>query len=191
MQHTAQQHSPTHAAGFAHPRRNIGALGLQNGMRVADFGAGSGAYTLAIAERLEGSGRVYAIDVQRDLLRRIANEAARRGYANVEVIWADLETPRSSKMADGSIDLVLISNLLFQVPDKELVLCEARRIVKPTGSVAIIDWSESFGGMGPIKEDVVPKEAAVALAQKNGLALNREFSAGAHHYGLVLKPIPL
>src|SRR3989344_3368246 len=181
MQHTAHRHSPTDDAGpsrlqasrvdFAHPRRNVAALGLQTGMSVADFGAGSGAYTLAIAERLDGTGRVFAIDVQRDLLRRITSEAAHRGYKNVEVIWADLETPRSSKMADGSIDLVL---------------CEARRILKPTGSVAIIDWSESFGGMGPIKEDVVPKEAAVALAQKNGLALNREFSAGAHHYGLVL-----
>src|SRR3989344_5280139 len=102
-----QTHSPLPTAGFAHPRRNIAALGIQSSMRVADFGAGGGAYTLAIAERLEGSGRVYAIDVQRDLLRRIANEAARRGYANVEGIWADLEVPRASKLADASIDLVL------------------------------------------------------------------------------------
>ena len=162
-------------------------------MRVADFGAGSGAYTLALAERLEGSGRVYAIDVQRDLLRRIANEAVRRGYKNVEVIWADLEVPRASKLADTSIDLVLISNLLFQVPDKSLVLEEARRIVKGSGHVAIIDWSDSppAGGlrMGPLKEDVVKKEQTLALAEKAGLSLVREFPAGAHHYGLILRPV--
>src|SRR3989338_4568546 len=189
MQQTAHRHLAQNTVGFAHPRRNVAALGVQNGMRVADFGAGSGAYTLALAERLEGSGRIYAVDVQRDLLRRVANEAVRRGYKNVEVVWGDLEVPRASKLADGSIDLVLVSNLLFQVPDKIPVLREARRIAKGTGHVAIIDWSESFGGVGPIKEDVVRKETALELAEKAGLSLVREFTAGAHHYGLLLKPV--
>lgn len=183
-------HGALPVAGFAHPTRNVAALGIQGGMRVADFGAGSGAYTLAAAARLEGSGKVYAIDVQRDLLRRISNEAMRRGYKNVEVLWADLEVPRASKLADASIDLVLISNLLFQVPDKTPVLREARRIVKPGGHVAVIDWSESFGGMGLLKEDVVKKEAALELAKKAGLELSREFPAGTHHYGLILRSVP-
>lgn len=188
MQQTASRHTSVSAAGFAHPKRNVAALGLQHGMRVADFGSGSGAYALAIADRLQGSGTVYAIDIQRDLLRRIHNEAARRGYKNVEVIWADLEAPRASKLADASIDLVLISNLLFQVPDKGPLLREARRIVKGGGHVVVIDWSDSFKGMGPTAEDVVRKEAALALAKKAGLELQHEFAAGAHHYGLVLQP---
>jgi len=191
MQQTAHHARALKTENFAHPRQNVAALGLQSGMRVADFGAGSGAYVLAIAERLEESGVVYAIDVQRELLRRIHNEAVRRGFKNVEVIWADLEVPRASKLADGSIDLVLISNLLFQVPDKPPVLREARRIVKPTGRVAVIDWSESFGGMGPIEEDVVEKEAALELSRNAGLDLEREFAAGAHHYGLILRPVPV
>jgi ubiquinone/menaquinone biosynthesis C-methylase UbiE len=186
---TMQTHAPSQrAVGFAHPRRNIGALGIQGGMKVADFGAGGGAYTLLIAERLGGSGHVYAIDVQRDLLRRTANEAEKRGFKNVEIIWADLETPRASKLADHSIDLVLISNLLFQIPDKLPVLGEARRIVKPGGQIALIDWADSFRGMGPQKEDVVSKEAAIGLAEAAGLSAVREFVAGAHHYGLILRP---
>ena len=183
-------HGALPVAGFAHPTRNVAALGIQGGMRVADFGAGSGAYTLAVAARLEGSGKVYAIDVQRDLLRRVSNEAMRRGYKNVEVLWADLEVPRASKLADASIDLVLVSNLLFQVPDKIPVLREARRIVKPAGHVAVIDWSDSFGGMGPLKEDVVKKESSIEFAKKAGLEVSREFPAGAHHYGLILRPTP-
>jgi ubiquinone/menaquinone biosynthesis C-methylase UbiE len=134
---------------------------------------------------------VYAIDVQRDLLRRIHNEAVRRGYKNVEVIWGDLEVPRASKLADSSMDLVVLSNLLFQVPDKLPVLREARRIVKPIGRVVVIDWSESFGGMGPVEEDVFPKNVALALAEKAALAFEREFPAGAHHYGLIFRPTPV
>lgn len=177
-------------AGFAHPRRNVGALGIEPGMAVADFGSGSGAYVLPIAERLLGSGHVYAIDVQRDLLRRIKNDAGKRGFKNVEVIWADLERSRASKIADQKLDLVLVSNLLFQVEHKATVLAEAWRILKPSGHLAVIDWMDSFGGMGPIKQDVVAKEKALALARDAGFELQREFDAGAHHYGLLFRLVP-
>lgn len=174
-------------AGFAHPKRNILALGIEHAMKVADFGAGSGAYVFSIAEHLEGSGVVYALDIQKDLLRRIHNEANVRGLKNIEILWADLEAPEGSKLADGLIDLVLISNLLFQLEDKAAVMKEAKRITKKGGRVAIIDWSESFGGMGPHPDAVVTKEAAYALAQDAGLTFQKEFAAGAHHYGLVFR----
>lgn len=174
-------------ASFAHPKRNITALGIQHSMKVADFGAGSGAYVHAIAEQLEGSGRIYAIDIQKDLLRRIHSESVKRGHKNVEILWGDLETPGGSKLAGGLLDFVLISNLLFQIEDKAAVIGEAKRIVKDGGRVAIIDWSESFGGLGPQRGDVITKEAALALARDAGLTFQKEFKAGAHHYGLIFR----
>src|SRR3989344_8934900 len=116
---------------FAHPARNVGLLGISPGMKVADFGSGSGAYVLAIAKELQGSGHVYAIDIQKDLLRRTHNEAAKHGYTNVEIVWGDLEVPGGSKIADNALELVLISNLLFQIDDKRQVLAEAKRILRP------------------------------------------------------------
>jgi ubiquinone/menaquinone biosynthesis C-methylase UbiE len=179
-------------ANFAHPGRNLKALGIEPGMLIADFGAGSGAYVLEAAQLLKKSGRVYAIDVQKDLLRRIHTEAHRQGIdQTIEFIWGDLEGAGGSKIADGILDLVLISNLLFQVPDKPAILREARRILKPTGRVVLIDWSESFGGMGPVRQAVVGKDAALALARVAGFDLLREFPAGAHHYGLSLRMVPL
>lgn len=181
---------PLGRQGFAHPPRTIAALGIQSGMHVADFGSGSGAYVLGIAKQLEGSGHIYAIDVQRDLLRRVKNEAHKEGYKNLDIIWCDLEMPRASKLADRHLDLVLVSNLLFQVEKKEAVLAEAWRILKPSGRLAIIDWGDSFGGMGPQKRDVVSKDRALELARSSGFDLIKTFDAGAHHYGLLLKPIP-
>ena len=52
----------------------------------------------------------------------------------------------------------------------------------------IIDWSESFGGMGPTKRAVVTRERALELAHDAGFEQVKEFDAGAHHYGLILKP---
>lgn len=180
---------PTAAHGaharFAHPARNIAALGIHPGMKVADFGSGSGAYTLAIAEALCNSGHVYAIDVQRDLLRKTKNEAHKRGFKNVDVLWSDLEYAGATKIVDGMLDVVLVSNLLFQINEKNAVIGEARRVLKPAGRLVIIDWSDSFGGIGPQEVDVVTKETAESLATSNDFELVREFPAGSHHYGLI------
>src|SRR5262245_52316147 len=103
MSHARGEHAAgfSHGtAGFAHPPRNVAALGVMPGMKVADFGSGSGAYVLAIAKELNGSGHVYAIDIQKDLLRRTKNEAEKQGYKNVEVLWGDLEADNGSKIAD-------------------------------------------------------------------------------------------
>lgn len=185
MQETAHHGRP--AGAFAHPPRNVAALGIDPGMLVADFGAGSGAYVQLIARALRGVGRVYAIDIQRDLLRRIGTEARERGLAVVELIWADLEEPGSTKLEDGALDLVLISNLLFQVERKAALFKEAARLLHPAARLAIIDWQDSFGGLGPDRHDVVTKDAALALAQAAGFELIREFDAGAHHYGLLFR----
>lgn len=184
-------HSPLHTEGFAHPRSNLETLQIEPGMFVADFGAGSGHYAVEIARMLGNSGRLYAVEVQKDLLRRIHTEAVKHGLEDrIEFIWGDLEAPRGSKIADGRLDLVLVSNLLFQVPDKDAVLKEARRTLKATGELAIIDWSASFNSMGPRREDVVDRDKALALARKNGFELTGWFPAGAHHYGLLMRCLP-
>ena len=150
MRNSSSSVLPT--ADFAHPGKNLKALGIEPGMLIADFGAGSGAYVLEAAQMLHKSGRVYAIDVQKDLLRRIHTEARKRGLDHaIEFIWGDLESAGGSKIADGLLDLVLISNILFQVPDKTAIFREARRILKPSGRAVVIDWYESFGGLGPVR----------------------------------------
>jgi ubiquinone/menaquinone biosynthesis C-methylase UbiE len=181
----------SHVKNFAHPKSNVDALPIEHGMSVADFGAGSGHYVFHMAEALEGSGHVFAIDVQRDLLRRIKNEADKKGLQNVDVLWGDLEQRGGSKLGDHSQDLVLISNLLFQVPDKLTPLREAWRILKQTGYLAIIDWSDPESAIGPHRRDVVQKQTALDLARAAGFEFIRDFAAGAHHYGLLLRPVRL
>lgn len=132
---------------------------------------------------------MYAVDIQKDLLRRTYNEAHRRGLKNIKVLWGDLEAKAGSKLADDSVDLVLISNLLFQVENKTAVVREAARIVRPGGHVAVIDWTDSFGGMGPASDAVFPAAEVKHIASDIGLSYKNDFLAGAHHYGLIFSKI--
>lgn len=156
-------------------------------MHIADFGAGSGAFTLALARVLTENGKVYAIEVQKELLTRIRTSAQKEGLTNVETVWGNIEKKGGSKLADHALDGVLVSNVLFQVPDRDGLLQEVFRVLKPGGKVYIIDWSDSFGGMGPTSDAVIGKNAARALIEKNHFTYEKDFDPGSHHWGMIFK----
>src|SRR5690606_13333033 len=119
------------------------------GMRVADFGAGSGQYSFALAEAVTGAGKVYSVDVQKNLLAKIKNESIKRHLLSIEPVWGDIDKQGGSTLRDNSCDVVVMANILFQLEQKETALKEAYRVLKPRGRLLIVDWSESFGGIGP------------------------------------------
>lgn len=160
---------------------------VRRGMHVADIGSGSGAYAIAAARIAGGDGRVYAVDVQRELLQRIRAAAQKEHLANVEAIWGDLERLGGSRLREGSLDMAIAANVLFQIKDKASFMMEMFRILKKSGRLILIDWEDSFGGLGPLPEFVVKKDDAAKLAEKSGFAVERELPVGDHHYGFLFK----
>jgi len=171
---------------FTNPEENIKALGVYEGMVIADLGAGIGAYTLPLAEKVGESGRVYAVEVQKDFLTNIKDEATRRGLKNVELLWGNIEKLGGTKIKDGACDAVVISNVLFQAEDKSGLLREASRILKVGGKLLLIDWTDSFNNLGPAPKMVVTKDSASALCEAEGFVLKNEVPVGEHHYGLLM-----
>lgn len=172
---------------FSNPDHIVYQLALKTGDIVADFGAGSGAYALALARVVGQSGIVYAVDIQRDLLTRIKNLAQNTGLSNVHVLWGDIEQPEGTTLKNDLVNMVIIANTLFQTEHKKTVLHEAYRVLKPNGTLVLIDWKDSFGGLGPPTSDVVHEEDASALARSAGFVYDRGIPAGAYHYGLIYK----
>lgn len=173
--------------GFSDPDKNIEQFELQSGARVADFGVGTGFYALAASRRVGSAGRVYCLDIQKDLLKRLQESAERFKLDNIEVVWADLEHEGGSKLADASVDAVIVANLLFQIEDKSTFVKEVTRVLKQGGKVLLVDWSGSFGGIGPTEVNVVSKQLATSLFEENGFKVQKEIEAGAHHWGVILK----
>ncbi|PIQ66995.1 MAG: hypothetical protein COV95_01125 [Candidatus Zambryskibacteria bacterium CG11_big_fil_rev_8_21_14_0_20_40_24] len=172
---------------FSEPNKNIEQAGIQAGDYVADLGSGSGFYTLSAAKVVGERGKVFAIDIQKDLLTKTKNDLAKEGVFNVDILWGDIEKLGGTRLNDSSVDWVILSNILFQVREREIVAKETARILKSGGRVLVVDWSDSFGGLGPRQEDVVSPDNAKNLFLKLGLVVDKEINAGAHHYGIVMK----
>lgn len=172
---------------FSAPEKNIEQLELTDNLVVADFGAGTGAYTIAAAQAMHGTGRVYSIDVQKDLLTRLENTCKDLHIGNVSFLWGDIELSGGTKLSNGVCDVVIVSNVLFQAPDKKGVLDEARRILKQGGKLLLIDWTASFNNMGPTSEQIFPEIEARKLAESLNFTLDRTINAGNFHYGLIFR----
>lgn len=173
---------------FSDPDKNIEQFDLGKGNNVADFGAGSGFYSFSAAEAVGETGKVYSIDVQKDLLEKLKNEARNiRHLNNVDIIWADLEHLGGTRLRENSMDAVIVANVFFQLEKKNNACFEIKRILKPGGRVLVVDWASSFGGIGPQSQDVFPEELAKKLFLKNGFKEDRIISAGAQHYGVIFR----
>lgn len=170
---------------FSNPEQNIASLSLQEGMRVADLGAGTGFYSIAASKRVGHTGKVYAVEVQKEMVKKLESELKEKGIKNVDCIWGDIEKSGGTKIADESIDAVVLSNILFQVSDKLGLIDEAKRILKKGGKVLLIDWMESYGGMGPAPHHVVTEKVAQELFHKRGFKTLENISSSDHHYGII------
>lgn len=172
---------------FSDPFYNVDQLNLQSGMKVADFGSGVGFYSMALAKAVGDKGRIYAVDVQKDALNKLKKDAVSKGFLNVEVVWGDLERMGGSKLKDGSIDAVVVTNILFQIKHRDVFIEEIKRVLKTKGRVLIIDWHDSFGGLGPNIEHIISRPEAKKLFEEKGFSFERDIRAGDHHWGVIMK----
>jgi len=171
---------------FSDPTVNLSKLGLTNGMKVVDLGAGSGFYSIESARRVGPSGRVYAVDVQKEILERIRTLGATQGLHNIEVVWANAEKIGGTKLREGIADRVIASNVLFQIEKPEDFALEVKRILKSNGKVMVIDWN---AGSSLSPKTIFSSMKAQMLFEKVGFKLDQSFVAGDHHYGLIFTKI--
>lgn len=111
------------------------------------------------------------------------------GLTNIHPLWCDLEEANGIMIDDGELDVALLSNTLFLIEDKETAVKEMGRTVRSGGKFFVIDWAESFAGMGPQPEQVISADDATILFEANGFTFDREYPAGDHHYGLAFRKI--
>lgn len=168
---------------FLTPDHLVRELSLKPGDVVADIGCGSGAYTVALAQEVGDIGRVYAVDVHREALHTLAGSLEKQDIMNVEIIWADIE--KRIPIDVYSLDAVVISNILFQLENKDEAMSRIVKLLKPGGLALVVDWSHSHGGIGPSSSHVLSESQAEELAKKHGLRIQKRLFAGDYHYAFI------
>ena len=112
-------------------------LALAPGMTVADIGAGTGYYTWQLAKQLGPGGRVYAVDVQPEMIRMLDSQMAKRGVRNVVSV---LGSETSVKLPPSSVDLAIMVDVYHELAYPSEVLDSIVDALKPGGRVVFVEY---------------------------------------------------
>ena len=119
------------------PDKALDALGPLAGLTVADVGAGSGYFTVRLAARVGAKGRVYANDLQPEMLKMLAARLARDDVRNVTMIQGAVDHP---KLPPASIDLVLMVDVYHEFSEPQKMLRGLREALKPAGRLVLLEY---------------------------------------------------
>lgn len=114
--------------------------GIEPGMRVLEVGCGSGGYTTYVARAVGPEGRVFALDIQPEMLAQLSaklNRPENRSLNNIELIN---QSAYSLPFPDETLDLVYMITVFQEIPDRLRVLAEVRRVLKPGAFLAISEF---------------------------------------------------
>lgn len=162
---------------------------IREGDVVGDFGAGSGFFIEILSQLTGYAGRVYACEIQKELVEKIGTLVRSKGLSNVDPLWCDLEEENGVKITSDALDVGVVINTLFQIENKGVTIQEIARTLRSGGKLFIIDWSESFNGLGPQPAQVITADQVKAIVESRGFVFERSFDAGDHHYGLAFRKI--
>jgi arsenite methyltransferase len=153
------------------PQKVIAALKIQPGASVADLGSGGGYFTFRLAEAVGPSGKVYAVDIDRDMVDLIAERATKEERSNVEVILARPEDPSLPK---AGVDLIFTSNTYHHIEDRVAYFANLRKYLRRNGRVAIIEFDRR-GWLEGLLRHYTPSEFIKREMEQAGYMLQQEF----------------
>ena len=152
----------------------------------ADFGSGYGIFTIPAAKIV--SGKVYAVDVEKQLLDLLENKAKRFRLKNIKTLHRDIDS-EGCGLESESMDYVMLFNILHGNRQGKIIK-EAYRILKTNGTAGIIHWNyDPATPRGPPMELRLKPEEIIKKAEDTGFKLKARHDLKPYHYGLVMTKI--
>jgi SAM-dependent methyltransferase len=164
------------------PHQVIQALKLAPDAVVADVGAGTGYFSVRLATMLP-KGKVYAVDVEPDMVKHLAERAKRDGRKNMQAVQG---APDDAKLPE-KVDLILFVDVHHHIEEREQYFRKLRASLKPGGRVAIIDFRLD-SREGPPRAARIAPEKVKAELKSAGYSLAEEHGFLPNQYFLIFKP---
>lgn len=153
------------------PDRVVAEMGLAPNAVVADLGAGTGYFTFRLAERLP-EGRVYAIDIQPELLDILRRRAQAWGASNVSVVQAGETDPG---LSPASVDAVLMVDAYHEFSHPTHMLKGIRASLKPSGYLVLLEYRAEDDTVPIKKEHKMSREQVLKEMEANGFKLAKSY----------------
>jgi ubiquinone/menaquinone biosynthesis C-methylase UbiE len=163
------------------PHQVIEALGLAPGAAVADIGAGTGYFTVRLAH-MNPTGRVYAVDIEPDMVKYVSQRAQKANLANVTSLLGRPDNP----MLPAQVDLALVVDTYHHIGDREAYFRRLKADLRPGGEVAIIDFTRA-SPVGPPPDERIPAAQVKWEMGQAGYALAAEHDFLPNQYFLVFQ----
>ncbi len=167
------------------PAEIMAALAVKPGERVADVGAGSGYFTLRLAEAVGDAGRVWALDIRQEMLDHIAGRLREAELANVEL---KLVPPDDPQLPAGGVDTILMVDTIHYVQDRASYARKLAAALAPGGRVVVIDFRydpTAKREFAPPIEQQVPQETLDREMAAAGLAVVASYDFLPEQYFVV------
>jgi arsenite methyltransferase len=152
------------------PEKVIGALQIRPGDQIADLGAGGGYFTFKLANAVGPTGKVYAVDIDREMTDLIAEQARKDSVQNVVTIVAKADDPM---LPQSGVDLVFTTNTYHHFDNRVAYFSNLRKYLRPGGKVAIIDFDRRAWIEGLLRH-YTPSEFIKREMEQAGYKLQQE-----------------
>jgi ubiquinone/menaquinone biosynthesis C-methylase UbiE len=125
-------------------------IGLRRGMRLVDLGCGYGIFSIPAAQIVGKRGSVYSIDIDRKMVEKVRKKARELKLTNVHARVGDISILEELlEILSESVDIVLLANIIHGTKRKVSLLKTLKKMLRPSGSIAIINWKLEKTPRGP------------------------------------------
>ncbi len=158
---------------------------IRKGDVVADIGAGSGYFTIPLARKVGTEGRVYAEDIQKEMIDYISQKVEKLQLKNIRIILGKVEDPL---IPNNSLNHAFIANTYHELAMPFLLLKNLKKDLRSHGKLTIIDWDPTkYPFFGPPKEEKIPVDTVIKEAEQAGFRLLEKHDFMPYHYFLIFK----
>lgn len=169
---------------FLNPESLLVQAGLTRGMRVADFGAGNGFFSIPAAQIVGDQGAVWAVDILEEALGNIASGARLARRKNIRTLRCDLDDMQPCPIDDLSCEFAVIGKVLPQLEHPDRIVRQAWRILKTGGIVLVVEWKKGALGFGPAGDERLSSEEVQRYFTKQGFKFAQSLEGDAYHLAL-------
>jgi ubiquinone/menaquinone biosynthesis C-methylase UbiE len=171
----------------AQPDKALELMGIARGATVADIGAGNGYMTWRLAERVGPTGKVFANDIQPEMLEMLRRNMEQRKLKNVETVLGTVDDP---KLPAHALDLVLLVDVYHELSQPQKMLRKIREALKPGGRLVLLEYRGEDPAV-PIRPEHKMTVAQVrAELEPEGYRVDRVLEELPRQHVLIFKKTP-